>query len=411
VIVIRTDALSDGNDLKLRAAPLAILQPALRYSVLTLVAVIPIENAAYLGPFSLSRVAAAAAFLFFILMVCAGGQILWEPRLSVFMLLFLAWVGLSYFWSFSQPETLVYLFTMTQLAILVLLIWQIVPNEGSLRSVLGALALGGGTGGVLSLLNSVSAQNGVPRYAIGDPNDFGIALAVCLVASTHMAQTSRKIDGTVLWSATALLEFIAILRTASRAAAVAVVVAALVLLLSHRSALMTRRSGASVLLAALTVASFDRFFGGGSLTRLASTVPSIAAGDFNDRTRYWRLAIGYWDSSPYQGIGGGAFKARSSVDGGGKVAHSVVFGLLAEVGLIGLVLFGVILLLSLVSVARLREHRLQVSLYAMALCWFCGALTLTMETRKLTWLIIALWSAYKLRAVDTGLRPPEDETR
>jgi O-antigen ligase len=196
----------------------------------------------------------------------------------------------------------------------------------------------------------------------------------------------------------ALLDVIAISRTASRAAAVATVLV-LLITVANRTALKPRNLaliGASSVLAVIGVL---RFVNLSALQRLNSTVGEVQQGTLNDRTFYWGLAWKYWSAAPLQGVGGGAFKVRSAVDGGGKVAHSVFFGTTAELGIIGLL----ILLLLLVLAGRrvYQSPRRQLSRYVLAAyaAWLCGALTLTLEIRKITWLLLAIATCEGFRLV------------
>jgi O-antigen ligase len=83
------------------------------------------------------------------------------------------------------------------------------------------------------------------------------------------------------------------------------------------------------------------------LYRLQRTGTDITSGGFLGRVPVWREGIDLFTAHPFQGVGGGAFRA-GALDTR-KVAHNFVVALLAEVGLIGLGLFAMLLILVFVS--------------------------------------------------------------
>jgi O-antigen ligase len=356
-----------------------------------LIVSVPVEDSFMFGPLSPSRVAAIAALIPTGLNALVRRRLLIDRSLTVVLLAFLAWVDLGLFWSYDAGLTTIYLLTMTQLVLLVLIIWQNVTTPERWRAALVAASLGGLLGAVLSLLDTVSAHGGPPRYAIGDPNDFGIRMTVVLVATIYLAVSGTS-WARMAFSVVALLDVVAISRTASRTAAIAVILALAILLFTRRT-LRPSRLFAVLALCATAVVAVRSFTTNAALGRIQGSLTALDTGDLNNRTYVWRLALRYWSQHPLTGIGGGTFRERSLIDGGGdKVPHSVFIGLLVETGIVGLVLF--LIAVGVTGVCVLRSRGLYPSRYvlAMAAVWLCGALTITLETRKITWLLIGLFT-------------------
>lgn len=367
-----------------------ILKRAFRLSVLGLVAVIPIEQLANFGPISLSRLVAALAGGIFVLRTLTGRPVRLPSTASAIAALgFLLWTATSYFWSFDPGATFGYVSRLAQLLLLVLMVWQVCRRTTDIREALAALSTGAFIGSLVSVFDRVSAHGGVPRYAVGDPNDFGVTLSIAVVASIHLLRTASSRRARLWWAVVILLQVVALLRTASRTALVAVIVGAIVTC-ADRSLLKPRALALLTFVSAVLVGTAVTFASTTSLGRLGTIAGAVESGDLNNRTEKWQHAIEYWSQSPITGIGAGAFRTRDALNGDSAVAHSVWFGLLSEVGLVGLALFVVLLWVAASSLRRVPDARLRLTLAAMSLAWFTGSLTLTWEGRKITWLLLAL---------------------
>lgn len=360
-------------------------------TALVLIVSIPVEDSFMYGPLSLSRLAAIAALIPAAITVLLHRRLLVDRSVLVVVLGFLAWVDLGLFWSYDAGLTTTYLLTMTQLVAMVLIIWQNVTTPARWRAALIAASLGGLVGSILSLLDTVSAHGGPPRFAIGDPNDFGVSLTIVLVATIYLA-ASGTLWTRIAFSIVALLDVVAIFRTASRTAAIAVILALAIVLFTRRT-LRPARLIALLAMCATGLVLVHSLTTGAALNRVQGTLTALHTGDLNNRTYVWNLALRYWSQQPLAGIGGGTFRERAAIDGGGgKVTHSVFIGLLVETGVVGLGLF--LLALGIAGARLLRSRGLNVSRYvfAMGAAWLCGAITLTWETRKITWLLIGLFT-------------------
>jgi O-antigen ligase len=127
-----------------------------------------------------------------------------------------------------------------------------------------------------------------------------------------------------------------------------------------------------------TLRSFERF----------STIGTeLTQGDLNKRTDLWREGLATFVEHPLTGVGSGMYR---SVNSSGKVAHNSYISVLVELGLIGFVLFGIILA---IAVAQAWSHPSgwdKSFWLSLLLVWAIGASTLTWEYRKTTWLFFSL---------------------
>jgi O-antigen ligase len=100
----------------------------------------------------------------------------------------------------------------------------------------------------------------------------------------------------------------------------------------------------------------------------------------------WRQGLVAFTERPWLGGGVNTFRLVNSL---GKVAHNTFLSVLVEVGLIGFLLFG--LMLGTVVWQAWRQPRWEARLWlAMLATWVIGASTLTWEYRKPTWLLLSL---------------------
>ena len=374
-------------------------------ATLALIATIPIEDSLYFGPFTVSRVVGLAA-------VCVVGMeaaVTWRVNLdrpvAILLCLYTAWCLASSFWTVAPSATFTFCVTIVQLTAMVVVIRQKITTPARARLAMQALCVGGLVGGVLSLLDSVAAHGGVPRYSIGDPNDFGVSEAIAMLITVYLLSSSSNKRARLIYGLAIALEIVAVARTASRAAAIGAVLG-MAIIVSTRRALRPRNMAGLIAGGLAIWFVIIHFTSGAALSRVGGTVSSSGSDGLNNRVNIWHLAFRYWSAHPIAGIGGGAFKSYSAMDGGDKVAHSIFIGTLTELGLIGLILILLIFAVAATRVARLRDRFLARHLVAASAAWMCGALTLTWEVRKMTWLLVALFSS--LGVLAAGVR---DEAR
>jgi O-antigen ligase len=122
------------------------------------------------------------------------------------------------------------------------------------------------------------------------------------------------------------------------------------------------------------------------LDRLATIGSSIAARDLGGRVDLWYGGTALFIKHPLLGVGSGAFDKANEI---GSVAHNTFLSVLAELGIIGFLLFFVILV---VVVSQAVHHSKSNSLFWLTVLavWAIGISALTWEFRKPTWLFLSL---------------------
>jgi O-antigen ligase len=140
-----------------------------------------------------------------------------------------------------------------------------------------------------------------------------------------------------------------------------------------------------------------------SFQRLAATDSVISGGDLNGRAGIWREGFAVFVENPLIGVGGGAFREAASESG--KVAHNFVLSLLVEVGIVGFVLYAIVLAMAVYYAIHQPKWSCRLWLTVLTV-WAIGAATHNWEHRKQTWLFLSLVpvgaSAY-LRRDEAGI--------
>ncbi len=136
-----------------------------------------------------------------------------------------------------------------------------------------------------------------------------------------------------------------------------------------------------------------------SFQRLATIGKSIAEGDLGGRVEAWREALAVHDAHPLLGVGSGAY--RTAAVRTKTVAHNVYLSVLAELGLVGLLLFSIILAVCFRQTLRMPRVALMFWVTVLAI-WSAGAFVSPWEQRKQTWLFLSLAVASSELFVRTG---------
>lgn len=386
-----------------RRAPTRRLTPrsAAFWLLMAFAASVPLEDIGHLGPLgSAAKVAGIAA--------AAGGAYalftdlpMRRVALTHFLFgLFVVWVVLSYFWTTDPSLTLNRGVTFVELLILAWLIWQETRSTQACESLMLAYVAGATAGCIESIATHHSIHGGVGRLSVGDPNSFGVSVVIAMVMAYHVIITT-----TSRWKRIACIGFLPIsalgvFATASRTAIVALGLAGLIIVAESRS-LRPRRLlvlGALALIAAVLVAHFVT---SAQLQRISTVGSAASSGDLHGRTTQWKLSYDSFSKHPLLGVGAAAFRdqaaqaigvARAYAGGQhavGHVAHNSFLGVLADLGIPGLLLF----LLVFISVfARLPSlpSPLRRTWFAIVAVWLVGAGTLTWENHKITWFLTFL---------------------
>jgi len=346
---------------------------------------------------SLPRVVGVVASVAGVLHIVARGRIRPPSWFNVLGLLFVLWAGASSFWSIDPDATRGRFLSYLQLLVLAWLIWEIAWSAERQRALLRAYVLGAGVAAVAigySYLSGVSLDAPTERFTAlnANPNELGLTLVLGLPMAWHLSLSEPRRHLAWAWQLYLPLGLPAILLTASRGAFVAALVAVLIIpwTLGH----VRVRTGVALCSIALGVLALaNRFVPQASLERIASTPSDIQAGYFGGRGVIWKSGLEVVRAHPLAGVGAGAFGAAVEPTLRDRwSSHQTFLAILAEQGVIGLLLFLAMMAAALTPVRHLSalERRFSIVLLgALTVGSFSGA----WDYRKQLWFVLGLLAA------------------
>jgi len=358
---------------------------------------IPWEKSIQLpGIATLSHLIGVLAFAAAAVVAVRRGEIR-RPNLALALAaVFVAWAGLTWFWSIDPGSTAHRAATFAELLAMTWLIWDSCRDGARQRVLMQAYvwgAVAASASGYFRYFNN--QQTYWRRYAAAgfDPNDFGLILALSIPLALYLAMR----PGWARWAyRLAVVAVIgAILLTASRMAMVTTFAAFVFPLWTWRQADWSQRLSSAGLLAVMLLGVFI-FAPAPSRERLATITHEVTRGTLHDRTTIWKTGVKVLKQHPVVGIGAGAYPAAvrpwlgvPGVPGHFYVAHNTFLSVLVECGAVGFVFYGLMLVVIVVFVWTMPPA--ERALWAVMLAvWAIGVSTLTWEQNKPSWLILAL---------------------
>lgn len=363
---------------------------------LALIFVIPWENSVQIsGIGTVSRLVGLVAAAVWFLAVVVEGKMRQPTLFHALATAFVGWSALSLFWSLDPAATVRWLKTYVQLLVLAYLIWDLYPTARAIRAGLQAYVLGAWVAIVSISINFLAGNTAsFNRYSVHGFNadDAGLVLALGMPIAWGLGilQFRQRQAGPLKWLNLAYLPlaFLGITLTGTRMALIATVPAILFGIVSLGNLRRRQRVFIS-LLAIAGILAIIPFIPANSVERLLTTGQEISTGALGGRSHIWRMGLQTFAEHPVLGVGSGAFKTAVGI---GNVAHNTFVSILTETGIVGLALF-----LGMVgfSVIQAQKHpptgvRFWLTLLAI---WGLGASTLSLETRKVTWLVLSLAAA------------------
>jgi O-antigen ligase len=360
--------------------------------VLLLTASLPLESVyAVSGSASITKLLGVLAAMAWASTVLTARRVRAPHALHGVALLFVLWNACSLLWTVDGPATQTRVLTYAQLFVLLLVVWETVTTTAQMRQVLLADLVGCHVAAVTMVAGYVVQGTGAEvhgRVTLGsfNPNDAGVLFALglpvaCFLLAGPWPGPWRRLVR-VLAATYLPLGAVAVLGTGSRAA-----LAALVPTVWYAGRLLGRRHPV------LPVATF---VGLGALTVAVLPLLPATARDrllqstLNERQDVWSEAIRIIGDRPLGGAGAGSF--RTAATGVNKVGHNFVLALLAEIGVVGLALFVLIIVVALRAL-RPAPRALREMWLTFFAAWLFAALLHNWEYRKLTWLMFVLMAA------------------
>jgi len=339
-----------------------------------------------------------------------------HPGMTAALGFFAAWTALSLLWTEDQEPTVVAFTRLVLNMALIPIVFTGLQEARHLRWVAAGIVAGAGLAAAYGLLGapSVAEAGDLNRIAgtVGDPNLLASVLVVGLVmAMTLLLDAKRSIATRGISAGVGILCMAAIFATASRGGIVAMAAAlvAAVVLAGPRRGRMAFLATSVVVLA---VGYFAVFASTAQVERL--TTADGGAG----RTDIWQVGWRMAQAEPLHGVGAGNFPISSVhyllVEPGAidradfivdrpAVAHNTYLEILAELGIVGLVLMLTFILIGLLAAIRaawafdrIGEDGLSLIARGVAvglISVLAADFFLSNQVGKLLWLLIALGPA------------------
>lgn len=370
-----------------------------------------------IGGVAVTRLIAPLALVVVVCALLIGRASLAGDRLWVWAGAYAAWAVASGFWTVDPSGTL---FLVASLAIGVTYAFAfatLIEAERDFQTVLGFLTVGALATGIYSIMTYLVGGLERSGGGAGDPNLFAafqlVALPLVLVAATEARQRWQRVS----YYASSLVIAASVLTSLSRGGVITFAALLLVVLVvPSRHSIFRSRAHKAVVVFAILAASA----GAVKLTedRLLPRIDEVFTSSGrtgSGRLNEWSGAWTAFEERPLLGLGFGAFPAESTdlmlrtpgVDLAsyelrpyGVRAHNTYLESLAELGVVGLVLFTGLLIScgrSLWRAARLaaradnqRLHRLANALLVALVAWSISAVFLSVQTSRSLWLVVGL---------------------
>lgn len=365
--------------------------------MMLLVFAMPTDGAVEVAGMSLVKIAGLMAFGLTVVLAVMGNGLHGVAAFHTAVLLYVAWVLLSYTWSempvpyettqaVSSGQAL-----KSNLYVLMvsLLLFQLVATSGDLRKLYIALILGS-FWLVYLMVKDYQVTAATVRQEIKqfDANEVAVKLAMVLPLAILLLTQARA-----WWSRLLALAYIpaavfTILITGSRTGAIVMVLG----LAGFLPAIL--RSGwlgkaASVVALMVALIGIASVVPQKTIERIFSTGKELSSGTLNERSVIWAKAYEEWEESPLYGHGLGSFRRIINPYNVDYTAHNSFVAVTAEQGMVGTLLYLAVICISAVSAWRLRgDDRWLMAL--MLLIVLIGQMSLTLQDRMYVWLAYGL---------------------
>jgi O-antigen ligase len=326
---------------------------------------LPVEGQ---GALSAPKVLGLVLIISWLALITSGdreqrARIFSHPGFLFVLILYIGWTAISTAWA-ENPNAAIETFTRyLPNAMLFLIVFAAVRNRDQLFWVVGAFVLGAFISGFYGLVAAPPSDDIRLGGAGGDPNETAAAMVAGLALATSLAIAlrGRPMLRVASSAAVGILGF-AVFLTASRGGLVALGAAlvAAIFLAGRQRGRMIAWSAIAVLVTVLYFAAIVP-----DAVRERVIHPEGGTGRVDIWTVGWRMV----EAHPIEGVGAGNFTTASIhylLEPGAilradfivdqpKVAHNTYLQVLAELGVVGFLLFMTILLFSLVCAYRAHK--------------------------------------------------------
>jgi len=371
---------------------------ALAFS-LVFIFLIPWEGMVRLPLGTFARFTGLALGAFWLATVVVTGRMRKLSPFQIMVCLFVLWNAFSVFWSENPNRSFAHAQTWGQMLLMVCILWDLYTTQSSLLAGLQAYILGAYVAVGSAVYNYFTGKvyyTNYQRFSPGETNPdgfgfimaLGIPLAWYLAGSINVSGLGRFLRFINYAYIPAALLGIAL--SGTRTALLASVVGMAFGLASLTRLRLAARIAVFLLLASIILFLLPYVQTLKSFERLGTTGTELTSGDLNNRTNNWSEGLASFVEHPLLGVGSNMYRSINTLQktAEGKVSHNSYLSVLVELGLIGFILFGIILTIAVVQAWRQPKWQSWFWLTVLAV-WGLGAFTLTWEARKSTWLFLS----------------------
>lgn len=340
-----------------------------------------------------------------------------RPLFTYVLILFLAWIAVSLAWAESQSAGITSLARYAPNLLLIPVLYTAVRTDDDAIRLLGVIAAAAAMSAMVGILIPPEDPGAIgdPSRAtstVGDANELAAALVVGLViAGAFAINRGFSSPARIAFAATIPFSLVAILLTLSRGGLLALGAA-----LATAVVFAGRRFRGRAIAMAVVAASVALFYVSVA-TPPASRERLLEVGGGTGRIDLWTVAWRMVEAHPANGVGTGNYESSSVhylLQPGAitrddfiittpLVAHNTYLQVLAELGIVGLVLFLGIVLFSVVSILlavrsfeRQGNERMEImarGLFIAMVGLLTAILFISEMYSKLFWLLLAMGPA------------------
>ena len=307
---------------------------------------------------------------------------------AIVLLFFLVNI-ISYLWSSNTDRTYERIKTYSQIFLLMLILWELYQKPANLRAGLQAYILGAYvaiTSTIINYINGITAENYEVRYSATGVNavDLVVILLLGLPLAWHLFVTADKKKNRMQRVINILyipLAVFATFLTGSRTGLFAIIPAVIFIFWPKR-ANFGRLVQSFIVLVFLLLVLWS-LMPASIISRLATASSSISSADLGSRVPLWRDAFALFVAHPFFGNGSGTLYTTIGSD-----AHNIFISILAETGLLGIILFLSIMAIVFNAIVKLPKEYSGVWM-AIFFILLIGSSLLSWEFRKATWIFLS----------------------
>ena len=360
---------------------------------------IPTEDAVVLAGGSLTKLIGVAAFGVGVAALFRKDKLVFKPP-SLFLIvtaLFMVWGFVSYYWSLSPDRAVSRSVTFAQLLIMCWMVWEFGRTERDRAVLMQAYLLGAYITLYIALSAFFTSEAGFRDVGADiNANDFAVVLAFGIPMAwrlTFFFKNRLLYWLNVLYLPLAISGIVVV---ASRGGFISALVALMIIPVTFNKLGLLRKLGLVVLLVAGTWFIFfyaPQLFPNlqASTARLSETSSELTSGTLTGRRVIWAAGFELFREYPFFGVGQGGFE-RAVVDtsyGRSVSSHNAYLSVLVQTGLVGLVLF-LLVIASVLLPALIGRFKQRSFTIILLMTLLVSIFSLNADYYKFTWFVLSL---------------------